>query len=130
MKFKASLASPDQLAKLLQTLSKTADSCVVHLRPDMLQFAVAADAKTDGLHVCADVDQTRIFWEYNVQSRAEDNRISFFVKIENLCRALRSCCSNKTESPVQVRCVPARGPSDRRRATDGQQPRAATVARR
>ena len=28
-----------------------------------------------------------------VQSKAVDNRISFFVKIENLCRALRTCSS-------------------------------------
>ena len=47
-----------------------------------------------------------MFLDYTVQSKAEDNRISFFVKIENLSRALKSCCSTKTESPVQARCEP------------------------
>ena len=36
-----------------------------------------------------------------LQSKAENNRISFFVKVENLSRALRSCCSSGTEH-IQV----------------------------
>ena len=98
MRFKAQLASADPLARLLQTIEKVSDSMVVHLRPQMIQFAVAADAATskslDGMHVCADVGPNRFFWDYQVQSRAEDNHISFFVKTENLSRAVKSCCSD------------------------------------
>ena len=41
--------------------------------------------------------QRTVFIDYMVQSKAENNRISFFVKIENLSRALRSCCSSGSE---------------------------------
>jgi hypothetical protein len=39
----------------------------------------------------------------NVQSRAEDNRISFFVRLENLARAVRSCCNDKRVDHVQLK---------------------------
>ena len=97
MKFKAVLAAPVQLSKLLQTLDKVADTCVVHLTPETVQFGVAAAEGKDNVHVSADVNQRALFFEYMVQSKAEGNRISFFVKTENLSRALRSCCSAKAE---------------------------------
>ena len=109
MKFKALVAAPDQLAKLLGTLDRVSDSCVVHLTPELIQFAAApqssgkSGSSSDGLHVCADLDIRRYFHEFNVQSRAVDNRITFFVKIENLARALRSCTSDKKVDHVQMK---------------------------
>ena len=56
----------------------------------MIPVAVAAalrPRKKPRQHaVCADVGPNRFFWDYQVQSRAEDNHISFFVKTENLSR--------------------------------------------
>lgn len=51
-----------------------------------------------------------MFLEYTVQSKAVGNRISFFVKIENLSRALRSCCAAQAAEHIQARTprVPAR----------------------
>ena len=119
MKFKARIGTPIQLSKLVTTLEKVADTCVVHLTPEMLQFGVAPDGK-DNLQACADLNQVRcscflhcipldsdyvrsqrtLFLEYMVQSKAENNRISFFVKLENLSRALRSCCSGSDSIQV------------------------------
>ena len=41
MKFKAHLVLPDQLAKLLATMNRVADSCVVHLTPQLIQLQAA-----------------------------------------------------------------------------------------
>ena len=131
MKFKAVLGAPQQLSKLIQTLDKLADTCVVHLTPDLLRFGVLSEGRDSlNLHVSCDVSQAcaaaapprrhpdtsaprppcrrrcprpfacpqkTVFLDYMVQSKAENNRISFFVKIENLSRALRSCCSSNSE---------------------------------
>ena len=118
---------------MCQTLEKVADNCVVHLTPDMIQFGVAPEGKGSAMHVCADVNQVRdpvtatlrlarpsldavfartrasqqtLFFEYNVQSKAENNRISFFVKIEYLSRAVKSCCAAATEHIQARRTTP------------------------
>lgn len=110
MKFKAKFGSALELSKLLLTLDKLAATCLVHLKPDMLQFGVVSEGKDNlNLQVSADISQSSVFLEYAVSSKAEDNRISFFVKIENLSRALKSCCSTKTESPVQVKLTKKQG---------------------
>ena len=38
------------------TLERVADTCVVHLTPEMIQFGVAPSGK-DSLQACADVNQ-------------------------------------------------------------------------
>ena len=108
MRFKATMGSALQLSKLLQTLDKVAETCIVHLTPELIQFGVAATEGKDNLHVCADVNQRSLFFEYSVQSKAKDNRISFFVKTENLSRALRSCCANATEH-IQLKLTKKQG---------------------
>ncbi len=97
MKFKATMGSAAQLSKLVLTLEKLADRCVVHLTPDIIQFGVAHVGK-DSLHACADVNQRTLFLDYMVQSKAENNRVSFFVVIENLSRALKSCTGAQVQS--------------------------------
>ena len=41
--------------------------------------------------------QHALFLDYRIESRAENNRISFFAKLDNLNRALKSCCSHETQ---------------------------------
>jgi hypothetical protein len=58
MKFKAVLGAPQQLSKLIQTLDKLADTCVVHLTPDLLRFGVLSEGRDSlNLHVSCDVSQ-------------------------------------------------------------------------
>lgn len=83
------------VAELMRTLEKHADSCVVHLTPDLVTIGVAAEGK-DAMHMCADLNPRTLFLDYTVQSKAENNRISFFVRIENLSRALHSASSKET----------------------------------
>ena len=83
-------------AGLLITLEKVADNMVVHLTPEMVQFCVAPDGKSP-IHVSADVVKGALFFDYHVQSKAENNRISFFVKIENLSRAIKSASAAAAE---------------------------------
>lgn len=60
MKFKATFGSPQQLSKLVQTLDKLADTCVVHLTPEGLRFGVVSEGKENlNLHVSCDVSQVR-----------------------------------------------------------------------
>ena len=96
MKFKGIFGSPLQLSKLVTMLSKLSDSCLVHLTPDLIALAISADSNS-GVQVCAEVSQRSLFLDYRIESRAENNRISFFAKLDNLNRALRSCCSSRTQ---------------------------------
>jgi len=70
-------------------LGKLADTCVVHLTPDIISLAVSSTASS-GVQVWADVPQRAHFLEYRIESRAEGNRITFFATVENLQRALKS----------------------------------------
>ena len=69
-------------------LGKLADTCVVHLTPDIISLAVSSTASS-GVQVWADVPQRAHFLEYRIESRAEGNRITFFATVENLQRALK-----------------------------------------
>lgn len=106
MRFKATIGTPLQLSKLVATLERMGDTCTVHLTPDLMQFAVVPDK--DAVHLSADVNQRTLFLEYAVQSKAENNRISFCVKTENFARALRSCCTNQAEH-VQLKLTKKQG---------------------
>lgn len=106
MRFKAVIGTPLQLSKLVTTFERVADACVVHLTPEMMQFVVTPDK--DNMHLSADVNQRTLFLEYAVQSKAENNRISFFVKTENFARALRSCCTNQAEH-IQLKLTKKQG---------------------
>ena len=78
--------------------------------PEFIQFAVAPHTQKDnGLQVCADIDVQRFFFEYTVSSRAEDDRISFFVQLENLARAVKSCCSDKRVEHVLLKLTKKNG---------------------
>ena len=139
MKFKALFGAPAQLSKLIQTLDKVADTCVVYLTPSHLRFGVISEGKENlNMHVSCDIRQAgahlhttqaldighvtasltcsccvcpqmqeTVFLQYSLQSKAENNRISFFVKLENLSRALRSCCSTGTE---HIQVIPSNDP--------------------
>ena len=93
MKFRAKFGSPGQLSKLVLSLSKLGGTCLVQLTPDQISFAVAPEG-TDSSMVVADLRQTLFFIEWKIESRAENNRISFFAKLENLTRALKSVKDN------------------------------------
>lgn len=74
-------------------LGKLSDTCVVHMTPDTISFGVAASSNS-GVHACAELSTHSLFLDYRIESRAENNRISFFVKIDNLSRALKSSSAN------------------------------------
>ena len=93
MKFRAKFGSPGQLYKLVLSLSKLGGTCLVQLTPEQISFAVAPEG-TDSSMVVADLRQTLFFIEWKIESRAENNRISFFAKLENLTRALKSVKDN------------------------------------
>jgi len=100
MKFRGTFGAPVQLSKLVVLLGKLADSCVVHLTSDAVQFGIPSK---DGVHIAAELSQRSLFLEHRIESRAENNRISFFVKLENLSRALKSCSSaNAQKTQVKL----------------------------
>uniref|UniRef100_A0A7S0NX83 Checkpoint protein n=1 Tax=Calcidiscus leptoporus TaxID=127549 RepID=A0A7S0NX83_9EUKA len=101
MKFRATFGSAAQLSKLVLMLDKLADSCVVHLTADQVCFSLPPSA-SGGVQVAAELAQRSIFLDHRIESRAANNRISFFVKLNNLARALRSCSGTQSER-VQVK---------------------------
>jgi len=96
MKFRGTFGAPVQLSKLVTMLAKLSDSCVVHMTPEIMAFAIAAGASA-GVQVGAELSQKSLFLEHRIESRAENNRISFLVKLDNLGRALKSCCQTQTQ---------------------------------
>lgn len=68
--------------ELVTMLSKLSDSCLVHLTPDLVAFAISAGSNS-GVQVCAEVSQRSLFLDYRIESRAENNRISFFAKVQS-----------------------------------------------
>lgn len=98
MKFRARFASPAQLSKLVQTLSKIADSCVVHLTSDAISFAIVGDAG-EGIQVWADISRASLFCEHRIESK-NSNQISFTSTVGNLHRALRSACADSNVQTV------------------------------
>ena len=101
MKFRAKFGSPGQLYKLVLSLSKLGGTCLVQLTPEQISFAVAPEG-TDSSMVVADLRQTLFFIEWKIESRAENNRISFFAKLENLTRALKSVKDNSEAKATKV----------------------------
>ena len=79
-------------------LGKLADVCVVHLTPDTISLAVSSQGR-EGVQVWVDLAQRAHFLEYRVESRAENNRISFFAKLDNLQRALKSASASTKVCP-------------------------------
>ncbi|KAJ1622887.1 checkpoint protein Hus1/Mec3 [Pavlovales sp. CCMP2436] len=92
MKFRARFGNAAQLSKLVQTLDRIGDSCVVHLTTDNVAFAIVGDAG-DGIQVWADMSRSSLFVEYRIESK-NNNQISFTSKVGNLHRALKSACAN------------------------------------
>eukprot|EP00310_Coccolithus_braarudii_P014615 CAMPEP_0183339242 /NCGR_PEP_ID=MMETSP0164_2-20130417/6234_1 /TAXON_ID=221442 /ORGANISM="Coccolithus pelagicus ssp braarudi, Strain PLY182g" /LENGTH=313 /DNA_ID=CAMNT_0025509207 /DNA_START=71 /DNA_END=1012 /DNA_ORIENTATION=- len=101
MKFRATFGSAAQLTKLVVMLDKLAESCAVHLTADIVSFQLPPSA-SGGVQVAAELAQRSIFLDHRIESRAENNRITFFVKLTNLARALRSCSRTQSER-VQVK---------------------------
>ena len=61
--------------------------------------------------------QKTMFLEYRIESKA-DNRISFFVKLDNLGRALKSCVTAQTQ-PQASSLHPVRSDADAVREPHG-----------
>jgi len=98
MKFRAKIGSSTQLHKLVLTLSKLGSSCLVQLTPEQLSFSIAQEG-SDSAMVVTELREALMFVEWKIESRAENNRISFFANLENLARVLKSVdanCSAKT----------------------------------
>lgn len=107
MRFKGTIGSPKQLSQLVAMLGKLSDTCVVHMTPDTISFGVAASSNS-GVHACAELSTHSLFLDYRIESRAENNRISFFVKIDNLSRALKSSSANANSKSL-VKLTKKRG---------------------
>jgi len=88
-------------AGLVAMLNKLSDTCVVHLTPDTIALAVSATSN-GGIQTCAELSRHALFRDYRIESRAENNRISFFAKLDNLNTALKSCCSHEAQH-IQVK---------------------------
>ncbi|KAL1520795.1 hypothetical protein AB1Y20_022359 [Prymnesium parvum] len=97
MKFKATIGSPHQLSKLVLTLNRLADVCLVRLDNNLISFSTAAEGK-DGVPVFGDLAQAMLFLDFSIQSKAENNRICFITKLDNLSRALKSACSTSSSN--------------------------------
>ena len=82
MKFKATIGSPHQLSKLVLTLNKLADVCLVRLDDDLISFATQAEGK-ESVPVFGDLAQETLFLDYSIQSKAAANRICFVTKLES-----------------------------------------------
>jgi hypothetical protein len=98
MKFRARFAEAAQLSKLVHTLDRISDTCVVSLTTDAVAFAIVGDAG-DGIQVWADMVRSSLFMEYRIESK-NNHQISFTSKLGNLHRALRTACANTNVQTV------------------------------
>ncbi|KAG8462873.1 hypothetical protein KFE25_001646 [Diacronema lutheri] len=98
MKFRARFGNAAQLSRLVQTLGRIGDSCVVHLTADSIAFAIVGDVG-DGVQVWADMSRAALFVEHRIESKNE-NQISFTSAVANLHRALRSTCGDGNAQSV------------------------------
>ena len=96
MRFKATLANAAQLSKVVHHFARLADACLVHLTPQSLTVAIAVH-ETQAL---AELAKHELFFDYRIESRAPNNRISFFVKLDNLARALKSCVAQSERTQL------------------------------
>ena len=102
MKFRAKVGSFVNLAKLTAALSKLGTSCLVQLTPHNFTISLAPEG-TDSSMVSCDLRQQLFFIEWKIESRAEDNRISFFCRLDCLHRAIKSVLScTKKDGPPPV----------------------------
>ena len=100
MKFRAQIGSAKQLSSLVGSLSKLGDSCLAHFSSTMIQFAVSAES--EGVRAHADVNPMTLFLTYRIESKAAENRISFFVKLDNLQRALKTASAQGSDTSVKL----------------------------
>ena len=98
MKFRARFGDAGQIAKLVQTLDRIGDSCVVHLTREEVAFAIVGDAG-EGIQVWATMVRASLFVEHRIESKSR-NEISFTSKVSNLHRALKSACANSNVQTV------------------------------
>jgi hypothetical protein len=98
MKFRARFGDAGQIAKLVQTLDKIGDSCVVHLTKEDVAFAIVGDAG-DGIQVWANMVRSSLFVEHRIESK-NNHQILFTSKVSNLHRALKSACANSNVQTV------------------------------
>ena len=100
MKFRAQIGSALQLSKLVGSMAKLGDSCLAHFSSNMIQFAVSAE--TEGVRAHADVHPQTLFLSYRIESKAAENRISFFVKLDNLARALKTASGLQVDTSLKL----------------------------
>jgi len=78
----------DLFIKIVQTVSKLAKECVIHLAPKKVRFIIANDVH-DGVQVWSGINTGTLFSEWIMES-LNGNEISFSVNLENLLRGLKS----------------------------------------
>ena len=100
MKFRAQIGSALQLSKLVGSMAKLGDSCLAHFSSNMIQFAVSAES--EGVRAHADVHPQTLFLSYRIESKAAENRISFFVKLDNLARALKTASGLQVDTSLKL----------------------------
>ena len=100
MKFRAQIGSALQLSKLVGSMAKLGDSCLAHFSSNMIQFAVSAES--EGVRAHADVHPQTLFLSYRIESKAAENRISFFVKLDNLARALKTASGQQVDTSLKL----------------------------
>ena len=100
MKFRAQIGSALQLSKLVGSMAKLGDSCLAHFSSNMIQFAVSAES--GGVRAHADVHPQTLFLSYRIESKAAENRISFFVKLDNLARALKTASGLQVDTSLKL----------------------------
>ena len=100
MKFRAQIGSALQLSKLVGSMAKLGDSCLAHFSSNMIQFAVSAES--EGVRAHADVHPQTLFLSYRIESKAAENRISFFVKLDNLARALKPASGLQVDTSLKL----------------------------
>ena len=100
MKFRAQIGSAMQLSKLVGSMAKLGDSCLAHFSSNMIQFAVSAES--EGVRAHADVHPQTLFLSYRIESKAAENRISFFVKLDNLARALKTASGLQVDTSLKL----------------------------
>ena len=81
-------------------MAKLGDSCLAHFSSNMIQFAVSAE--NEGVRAHADVHPQTLFLSYRIESKAAENRISFFVKLDNLARALKTASGLQVDTSLKL----------------------------
>lgn len=88
MRFRATLSNPVCLIKVLETLEKLGQTCVLHLTPTNVHFYVTHHFGTP-VQAFVDLQVESVFDEYKIESKS-NNEIGLLVSIQNLSRAIKS----------------------------------------